>query len=245
MTDYKLTFKENATNVLVKAFTSSILRVDADQLMKVPSQGPFIILTNHVNFLEAPAIYTRLAPRPMTAFAKIETWDSKFLGWLFDVWGIIPIRRGEADKKAIKQGLDALKNGYFLTISPEGTRSSNGVLLRGIPGIVMMALLSGAPLIPLAHYGHAGYKNNLRRLRRTDFHVRVGHPFRLDKNGEKVTSEVRQLMVDEMMYQLAALLPEKYRGEYADFSRATENYLRFDPPAVSNLQIFHPPPRLV
>lgn len=237
MTDYKPTFKENITSFVVRAFTSSLLRVDADQLKKVPSEGPLIIITNHINFLEAPTIYTRLVPRPVTAFAKIETWDSKFLGWLFDVWGIIPIRRGEADKKAVKQGLQALKDGYILTISPEGTRSSNGILQRGIPGIVMMALLSGAPLIPVAHYGHEGYQNNLRRLRRSDFHAVVGQLFRLDKNGEKVTSEVRQVMVDEMMYQLSALLPENYRGVYADFSKATENYLRFDPPAESNLKL--------
>jgi len=235
MTAYTPTFKERVTNLVVKAFTTSILRVEAAQLEKVPTQGPLIIITNHINFLEAPTVYTRLSPRPMTAFAKIETWDSKFLGWLFDVWGIIPIRRGAADKKAIKQGLQALKDGYILTISPEGTRSNTGLLQRGIPGIVMMALLSGAPLIPVAHYGHENYKGNLRRLRRSDFHAVVGDPFRLDKGREKVTSEIRQKMVDEMMYQLSALLPGEYRGAYADLSKATEHYLRFDPPAESNL----------
>jgi 1-acyl-sn-glycerol-3-phosphate acyltransferase len=235
MTVYKLTTKEWATNVVVKAFTSWILRVEASQLGKLPPTGPLIVITNHINFLEAPAIYTRMMPRPVTAFSKVETWDSKFLGWLFDVWGIIPIRRGEADKKALKAGLQALKDNYILTISPEGTRSGNGVLQRGLPGIVMMALLSGAPIIPVAHHGHEFYQENLRRLRRSDFKVAVGNPFYLEKGSEKVTSEIRQQMIDEMMYQLAVLLPEEYRGVYANFSQATEKYLRFELPAESNL----------
>jgi len=235
MTPYQMSLKERITNLVVRGFTTAILRVDADQLKRVPNQGPLIIVTNHINFLEAPAIYTRLAPRPITAFAKIETWDSKFLGWLFDVWGIIPIHRGEPDTKAIKKGLRAIKDGYLFTISPEGTRSHDGRLLPGQPGVAMISLLTGAPLLPVIHYGHEHYQQNLRRLRRSDFHVVVGNPFRLDKNGQKVTAEVRQRMVDEIMYQLAALMPPEYRGVYADLSKATEHYLRFDPPSESNL----------
>lgn len=232
---YKPTLKERVTNLVVKGFTTALCRVDAAQLSQVPTLGPLIIVTNHVNFLEAPVIYTRLAPRPVTGFAKLETWDSAFLGWLFDVWGIIPIRRGEADKTALKRGLKSLKEGYMLTIAPEGTRNKDGRLLRGQPGVVMMAMLSGAPLIPIVHYGHENYKQNLRRLRRSKFHVIVGQPFSLDSNGGKVNAKVRQAMTDEIMYQLAALLPPAYRGAYADLSKATEKYLRFSESTRSNL----------
>jgi len=235
MKSYQPTFTERVTNIVVKGFTTALCRVGAGQLARVPAQGPLIIVTNHINFLEAPIIYTRLMPRPVTAFAKAETWDSAFLGWLFNVWGIIPIRRGEPDKTAVKSGLQALKDGRILTITPEGTRSGDGQLLRGHPGVVMMALLSGAPLLPVVHHGHENYNQNLRRLRRTDFHIIVGHPFILEKGSEKVTGEIRQKMVDEIMYQLAALLPPSYRGVYADLSQATEKYLRFTQPARSNL----------
>jgi 1-acyl-sn-glycerol-3-phosphate acyltransferase len=232
---YIPTLKERVTNLVVKGFTTALCRVDAAQLSRVPALGPLIIVTNHVNFLEAPVIYTRLAPRPVTGFAKLETWNSAFLGWLFDVWGIIPIRRGEADKTALKRGLKALKEGYMLTIAPEGTRNKDGRLRRGQPGVVMMAMLSGAPLIPIVHYGHENYKQNLRRLRRSKFHVIVGQPFSLDSNGGKVNAKVRQAMTDEIMYQLAALLPPAYRGAYTDLSRATEKYLRFSESTRSNL----------
>jgi len=230
-----MTLTERVVNTTIKGITTLVCRVDAAQLERVPARGPLIIVTNHVNFLEAPVIYTRLEPRAMTGFAKIETWDSAFLGWLFDVWGMIPVRRGEADMSAIRRGVAALEDGQILAIAPEGTRSGHGCLQRGHPGVVMMALLSGAPLLPVLHYGGEQYRQNLPHLRRTDFHVIVGQPFELDKRGEKVTRVVRQKMIDEIMYQMAALLPSPYRGEYADLSKATKFYLRYSPPVESNL----------
>lgn len=237
MSTYKPTITEKVTNQVVKGITTALCRVDAQQLVQVPTKGPLIIVTNHINFLEAPVIYTRLTPRPVTGFAKTETWDNFFLGWLFDIWGIIPIRRGEPDKTALKRGLQALKEGYILTIAPEGTRSNDGRLLRGHPGIVMMALLSGAPLLPVAHYGHENYLDNLKQFRRSDFYAVVGHPFKLNTHRKKVNGEIRQRMTDEIMYQLGALLPPANRGVYADLSKATENYLTFSPPSQSNLAI--------
>jgi len=227
--EYKTSLTERVTNIFVKGLTAAICRVDYDQLARVPSQGPLIIVTNHINFLEAPVIYTRLPDRPVTAFAKVESWDSAFIGWLFDIWGIIPIKRGVADKAALKRGLKELKEGGILTIAPEGTRSHDGRLGRGFPGVVMMSLHSGAPMLPIVSYGHEDYKQNLRKLRRSDYHIVVGEPFKLKKGAEKVTSEVRQKMTDEIMYRLAALLPSAYRGEYAELPKATEHYIDFSP----------------
>jgi 1-acyl-sn-glycerol-3-phosphate acyltransferase len=235
MKPYQQNPTEILTNLVVKGLTTVLCRVDGEQLKRVPTTGPLIMVSNHVNFLEAPAVYTRLMPRPLTGYAKIESWDNKLMGWLFDVWGIIPIRRGEADKSAVKSGLQVLKGGGILTIAPEGTRNREGRLLRGRPGVVMLALLSGAPLLPVVHYGHENYRDDFRSFRRTELHVVVGDPFTLDKRGEKVTSEIRQKMVDEIMYQMAALLPPQNRGAYFDFSMATEKYLNFVPPARSNL----------
>jgi 1-acyl-sn-glycerol-3-phosphate acyltransferase len=235
MNVYKPTLTERVTNFVVRALTNALCIVDADQLKRIPTTGPLIAVTNHINFLDAPVVYTRLMPRSVTGYSKIESWDSASLGWLFDVWNIIPIRRGEPDKTAVKRGLRELKEGAILTIAPEGTRSHDGRLQRGHPGVVLVALLSGAPLQPVVHYGHEDYRKSLRKLRRSDFHLVVGDPFRLEKHGAKATSEVRQRMADEIMYQMAALLPADYRGVYSDLSQATENYLHFTPPARSNL----------
>jgi 1-acyl-sn-glycerol-3-phosphate acyltransferase len=82
------------------------------------------------------------------------------------------------------------------------------------------------PILPFAHWGGENFMKNVKRLKRTDFHVRVGKPFYLDAKGEKVNAERRQAMVDEIMRQLAELMPEGYRGEYANLNQPSK-YLRF------------------
>lgn len=220
----------------IKGLIRLLCRVDDAQLAQVPDQGPLIIVANHVNFLEVPLLYTHLQPRPVTGFAKAENWDNAALGALFDLGGAIPLRRGEADIAALRQALKALEAGQILAVAPEGTRSGHGRLQPGHPGVVFLALRSGAPLLPVAYYGGELFWRNLPRLRRTDFHIVVGQPFYLDADGVKVTRQVRQQMVDEIMYQVAALLPPAYRGVYSDLAAATEAYLRFPPGAESNLR---------
>jgi 1-acyl-sn-glycerol-3-phosphate acyltransferase len=218
-----------AVNKTIKGLTRLLCRVDDSQLSRVPAQGPLIIVSNHINFLEVPLLYTHLLPRPMTGFAKAETWDNPAMGLLFDLWRIIPLRRGEADIAAFRKAREALKAGKILGVAPEGTRSGNGQLGRGHPGIVLIALQSGAPILPLVYWGNELLRNNLSRLRRTDFRISIGNPFMLDSRGEKVTRQVRQQMTDEIMYQLAALLPPEYRGAYSDLEKAKATYLKFIP----------------
>ena len=215
------------TNTFIKFLMSLMVRTDLAQLAKVPKAGPLILVSNHINFMEIPIVFTHLQPRPVTGFVKSETWDNPFLGWLFSLWGGIPLRRGEADLAALKKGVEMLQKGYILGISPEGTRTGTGVLRRGLPGVTILAMHSGAPLQPLVYFGHEDYKNSLKRLKRVDFHVVAGRIFCLKQPEGSLTREIRQDMTDEIMYQLALLLPEKYRGEYADLSKATTKYLSF------------------
>ena len=167
-------------------------------------------------------------PRDITGFAKDETWDNPVMGYLFDLWGAIPIKRGEADTTALRQAFRVLKDGKILAVAPEGTRSGDGRLLQGKPGTALIALKSKAPVLPVGFWGNEQFKENLPRLQRTEFRIKVGEPFILHDNGEKVTSDVRRKMTDEIMYQIAALLPEVYRGVYTDLDAATTNYLRFE-----------------
>lgn len=218
---------QRSTNAIIKRLTRVLCRVDDAQLRRVPARGPLILVCNHVNFLDVPVVYTHLLPRPMTGFSKVETWDSPFLGPLFTLWQIIPIRRGEADVEAFRRGLEALAAGKILAILPEGTRSGDGRLRRGHPGVVTVAARSGAPLLPLVVYGAENFRHDLAHLRRSPFHIAVGRPFTLATEGIRLTSEVRRQVTDEIMYQLAALLPPDYRGDYGNVSAATTVYLRF------------------
>jgi 1-acyl-sn-glycerol-3-phosphate acyltransferase len=222
-----MTLPTTVINSTIKGLTRLLCRIDDGQLSRVPNQGPLIIVSNHINFLEVPLLYTHLQPRQVTGFAKAETWDNPAMGFLFNLWQAIPLRRGEADINAMRLALKALQNGKILAVAPEGTRSGHGRLGRGHPGVVTIALQSGAPLLPIVYYGNEHFKHNISRLQRTDFRINVGNPFLLDSRGMKVTRQVRRQMTDEIMYQLAILLPPNYRGYYSDINFARDTYLRF------------------
>lgn len=223
-----MNFTRWMVTTLCKFGLEVMCKIDAHELKKIPQSGPLILYANHTGTVEAPIILTQLAPREkVTGFGKIEIWEHWFLRWIFNTWEIIPIRRGEVDMEALRKGLNVLGQGYILGLAPEGTRSKDGRLLHAHAGAVMIALKSGAPLQVIAHWGGEHFGSNVKKFKRTDFTVRVGPRFYLDDHGEKITKEVRQQMVDEMMYQLAKLLPEEYRGVYSDMEKATTRYLRF------------------
>jgi 1-acyl-sn-glycerol-3-phosphate acyltransferase len=198
----------------VKWGTRIICRIDAPDIDKLPLHGPLIGYANHSAMIEVPVFFGLLQPRRITGWAKVELWDHWFFRWIFGLWNIIPIKRGEADTTALRKAVEALNEGYIFGLAPEGTRNINGKLKRAHPGAVMLALHSKATLIPIAHWGGENFSKNIKRLKRTDFHVRIGDPICLKLDGVRVTKEIRQQIVDEMMLRLAELLPPEYRGEY-------------------------------
>lgn len=191
-----------------------LCRIDAPDLDKIPRRGPLILITNHTGSIEAPILYGELYPRPVSAWAKVESWNNWFLNFIFRVWEIIPIHRGEADVAALRRALRAIKSGDIFAVAPEGTRNQTGQLIRAKPGVTVLAMLTGAPILPVANWGGENFRANLRRFRRTDFHIRVGEPFRIEAKELRVTNDARQEIADEIMYRVAALLPEEYRGAY-------------------------------
>ena len=126
---------------------------------------------------------------------------------LVNLWGAVPLHRGQADIDALRRALKALEADRILGLAPEGARSGHGRLQPGHPGVVFLALRSGAPLLPAVRFGGKLFWRNLPRLRRTDFRIVVDQPFHLDAGDIKVTRTVRQQMADEIMYQIAAFLP--------------------------------------
>lgn len=212
---------------IVKAGVFLSCRMDAPGLADIPAAGPLILAVNHINTLDVPFLEAKLFPRPLIALAKIETWDNPLMGRLFDLFEAIPVRRGEVDLAAVHRCLAALSQREILAIAPEGTRSYDGKLQVGQQGIVLLALHSGAPILPVVHWGGEAFSQNLKHWKRTDFHIRVGRPFTLDPCGEKVVGKVRQAMTDEIMRQMAALMPEAYRGVYTGDMAGTPKYLRF------------------
>lgn len=214
-----MTIPFRMVNFTIRGIARAACVVDDSELVKVPAKGPLILAANHVNFLDAPIFFTHLQPRLITALVKEETWNNPFLGALFSLWGGIPIKRGELDLKAFARSRECLKNGQILAVAPEGTRSRNGHLQKGHPGIAMIALKTNTPILPVAFYGGELIWDNLHRLIRTPFHIKVGDIFTIDPMTPLNDRELRQEITDQIMLQIALLLPERYRGVYSDTTK--------------------------
>lgn len=207
--------------------TSTICRIDDAQLECVPARGPLILITNHVNVLEIPVLHSRLQPRPISGFFAAKRLESAWMRWLLETLNGIPVQRGKLDRTALKQAISRIRAGDTFVIAPEGTRNADGRLGQGKPGVVLLALQSEAPIQPIVHWGDKHWQRNLRQLRRTPFHIAVGRPFRLDTGGKRVDRQMRQEILDEIMVQMAALLPTEYRGVYVNRDSTNPKYLRF------------------
>ena len=152
-------------NTTIKTLIRICCRVHDEPFKQVPKQGPLITVSNHISFLEAPLFYTHLLPRKMSGFSKAEFWEKPVSRYLFEMWEGIPVHRGEPDLSALRQVFEKLEKGYIIPVAPEGTRSHDGQMQRARPGAVIMGLRSGAPFMPIAHYGGEKLIDNLRRLR--------------------------------------------------------------------------------
>ncbi|MDZ7794819.1 MAG: lysophospholipid acyltransferase family protein [Spirochaetia bacterium] len=199
----------------IKALLHMLCRITKEGVDAVPDEGPLIVVTNHINFLEVPLIYTHLYPRPSSSLVKAETWENPVLGRLANLWSGIPLTRRATDFTALRSAEARLKEGQLLYVAPEGTRSYTGLLQRGNPGVVTLALRSGATIVPVVHFGGERFWHNAKRLRRTPVSLRAGRPFRIKVPSGGVNRRLRQEIVDEVMTYMASLLPEDYRGHYA------------------------------
>jgi 1-acyl-sn-glycerol-3-phosphate acyltransferase len=200
---------------LARGIIACMCRVEAGELARLPREGGFILAFNHVNFLEAPLLVSRLWPRPLATFAKRETWRNPLLGWLTSLFGGIPVSRGSADSGAMRRALAALEGGTILLFSPEGTRHRDGRLGQAHGGIVPLALRSGLPVFPVAISGHTGILESLGRGKRPTVSLRVGEALRVLPPPPGEARQARAEAADEIMRRIARLLPEENRGCYA------------------------------
>ncbi len=218
-----------ASIITIRLLVRLFLKVNVVGLERLPSSGPVILAINHINSLDAFVVKATV-PRDVIGWAKVEIWQNPVLRPLAKAVGTIPLRRGELDLQSVRMALQLLKQGKVLGIAPEGTRSWHGRLQRGHPGIVFLALRAPETVIvPGALYGQERFTESLLRLRRTEVTIVFGQGLHLDPGNEKVTRAKRQQMTEEIMAQIAMLLPPRYRGVYSEVDTATKQYLRFVP----------------
>jgi 1-acyl-sn-glycerol-3-phosphate acyltransferase len=211
---------------IVRFFLRLAAHIDVAGLEHVPDRGPYLLVTNHLNWLDPPLIAS-MHPNRVYVFAA-EKWENHwFLGPFMRSVDAIFVRRGEVDRKALRQALVVLEQGAVLGMSPEGTRSRTGVLQQGRSGAAYMAYRSGAPLVPVALSGQEKVVHSLLHLHRARVRVLFGPPFAPPPTaaGDKASAAEVHAFTEEIMYRLAAMLPPEYRGLYADVTEKRPDLL--------------------
>jgi 1-acyl-sn-glycerol-3-phosphate acyltransferase len=153
--------------------------------------------------------------------AKIHR-KNPFFRWMIKLMNGIWLNREEIDTRALKAARDHLKRGGMLGIAPEGTRSGTGALLQAKTGVAYLADQAEVPILPIAVSGTWKITTELLTLRRPVIEVNVGEPFSLPKVDRKEREKDLRKNTDEIMCQLAALLPPENRGVYTDHPRVLE-----------------------
>ena len=183
----------------------------------VPRKGALIVASNHLSNGDPP-ILTVAVPRQIAWMTKAEWFKTPVIGRLFRFAGMIPVRRFEADLQALRLAQRVLRDGGVLAMFPEGTRGGDKGLRAGEPGTALIALRSGTPIVPLAIWGTEHVKLPRDFFRHTRAHVRFGKPFTLESSGRITRADVTR-GTETIMREIAALLPERYRGAYKDAPR--------------------------
>jgi 1-acyl-sn-glycerol-3-phosphate acyltransferase len=184
----------------------------------IPKEGPYLITFNHVSIFDPPLLLGFWPSAPEALGAEY-LWDKKGIGSIMRGYGAIPVSRDFFDRKLLNTSLDILRTGKTIVVAPEGTRSHEPGLLPGKPGIAYIAVKADAIIIPV---GITGTTSELfrraTRLKRSAVTMRIGAPFRLPKSDSKDIDRkaTRQQNADLVMTKIAELLPEEYRGVYAD-----------------------------
>jgi 1-acyl-sn-glycerol-3-phosphate acyltransferase len=196
-----------------------VARVDLQGVENVPD-GALVLTLNHLSSFDTLSAIALAPIRQGTAFAAIEHRSDFISGWLLDQLGMIWVRRGEADREAIKIALDELKSGTALGMAIEGTRSRTGGLQEGKTGPAFLATRANVPVLPAAVWGTEKIISNLKRLKRSEVHIRVGKPLYLP--GGRANTEQLEQYTEQIMLTIAALLPPEYRGVYRERLQAEE-----------------------
>ena len=204
-----------------------LARLDSvEGVANLPATGPAIVMINHIAFVD-PVIVLGVLPRNIVPLAKVEAYRVPVFGLFPWLWEVIPVHRGEIDRKALRSAEEVLRAGEIVLVAPEGTR--HPTLQRGKEGIAFLAHRTGAPIVPVAVDGTEGFPSLpiLPRWRRPGVRIRVGRPFRFRLQPEKPDRDRLRQMTDQAMGVLAAMLPPARRGVYGDLDRLGQEMLDF------------------
>jgi 1-acyl-sn-glycerol-3-phosphate acyltransferase len=178
----------------------------------LPEEGPVLIVSNHMNFIDPPLLAASL-PRKLTFMAKrelFESWMSRPIVQAFS----FSISRGVPNKESLRQAALTLQKGKPLVMFPEGKRSPNAQMMEGFPGSSLIALRAGVPVLPIGIAGSEKLKNFFHVFKHSHITVNVGQSFDLPEADSVPTRKQLIAATDMIMHRIAELLPEEYQGVY-------------------------------
>jgi 1-acyl-sn-glycerol-3-phosphate acyltransferase len=210
---------------IVRILFHAIARVELAGGENMPASRGFVIASNHIGRLDAFLVYYAL-DRPDIVMLVAEKYKKyPITRWMAGLVDGIFIDRFNPDVRALREAMKRMQNGGVLGIAPEGTRSKTGTLIEAKPGGIYLAWKAGVPILPVAVTGtqDAIVMDRLKHFKRLDIKVTVGRAFTLPQEAKGKSRDILlKEYTDEVMCQIAALLPEEMRGVYAGHTRLKE-----------------------
>lgn len=189
--------------MLVRLFFQVCCRWRILGLENMPANGPVVVAANHISWWD-PIVVGCALERQVHFMAKKELFQIPIVGGLISRLGTFPVRRGRADRTAIKQALKLLEEGKVLGIFPEGTRSKSGELQKPHPGAAMISLKASAPIVPVACIGT---RNMFSRDWFRPITVNIGSPLIYEQHfGKKLTMTTLETVSQEIMDEIGKLM---------------------------------------
>ena len=222
MRPYRVAFWRRLVRPIIRGVFRLIFRILAPVKVtgkeNIPRKGSYVVAMNHVSLFDPPFMLS-FFPRQLEAMGAVDIWDRPGQGILARLFGGIPVHRGEYDRKLIDTVLNVLHSGYPLLIAPEGGRSHITALQRAKPGVAFILDEARVPVVPVGIVGTTDdFWHRATHGERPQLEMRIGKPFHLPplegRGGER--REARQRNADLVMMQIVELLPEEYRGVYAE-----------------------------
>ncbi len=215
---------------IVRFMMNIIADVEIVGMEKIP-QGNVILAANHLGRLDTAVLLYALDREDIIMAIAEKYKNHPLFGVIGRAVDGIWLNRFEADFAALREILVRMKRGGLLVIAPEGTRSKTEALQQGKMGVAFLASKSGYPVLPVAVTGteDRGITQNLKRLRRSKIKVIAGEKFTIEIPKGRGREEAMMQATEEIMCQIASLLPERYRGVYKDHPRTKELLSKKDP----------------
>jgi 1-acyl-sn-glycerol-3-phosphate acyltransferase len=200
---------------LVSLIRPLFCRLHIEGRENLPVTGGAVVASNH-NYGPDFLFLGICSPRELSFMAKAEAFAwHPLLAALLHAGGAFPVQRGKGDSAAIQTAVELARQGNLIAMFPEGTRSKDGILMRGKTGAARIALAAGVYVVP-AIVTNSALVLKRKSWRRPLVTVRFGKPITwqagVEENGEE--NETARAYTDEIMLEIANMLPPELRGEY-------------------------------